>query len=194
MRVRSFKIKILCFSMIVLLTIVTIFHMLGDEQIVKWTSIITIVSVILSPAVYFWKRYQDMKDEQDRVSRNLYEELNDALDGLDDEKYQINMVKITYKNKDYYFMNRDLNHDIYDSLVSSGKINFLPYKVQQTIQDIFKRIKQHNDYSTYIMRQYEKTNTIGAETIKYLKQIDSMGREIPKEICKIKEKFERDLL
>lgn len=37
-----------------------------------------------------------------------------------------------------------LNHDFYDSLVFSGRINFLPTPIQQQTQDIFQKIKDHN--------------------------------------------------
>ncbi len=43
-------------------------------------------------------------------------------------------------------MNRDLNHDFYDSLIFSGQINFLEPSLQQQVQDTFKRIKKHNEY------------------------------------------------
>ena len=43
-------------------------------------------------------------------------------------------------------MNRILNHDFYDSLVFSGKINFLKPDLQQQIQNIFNQIKTHNEY------------------------------------------------
>ena len=46
--------------------------------------------------------------------------------------------------KKYLFINRMLNHDFYDSLVFSGKINFLPTELQQKTQDIFQMIKDHN--------------------------------------------------
>lgn len=46
----------------------------------------------------------------------------------------------------YYFVNRMLNHDFYDSLVFSGKINFLPTRIQQQTQDVFQLIKDHNSF------------------------------------------------
>ncbi len=39
-----------------------------------------------------------------------------------------------------------LNHDIYDSLINSGQINFLDYNMQQKIQNVFTKIKDHNTY------------------------------------------------
>ena len=43
-------------------------------------------------------------------------------------------------------MNRFFNHDFYDSLIFSGKINFLEPDLQQQIQNIFHMIRQHNEY------------------------------------------------
>ena len=39
-----------------------------------------------------------------------------------------------------------MNHDACDSLINSGKINFLRYELQQRVQNIFRMIKQHNQY------------------------------------------------
>lgn len=50
------------------------------------------------------------------------------------------------KKLEHIITNKFLNHDVYDSLVNSGKINFLRYKLQQQVQNIFKMIKQHNYY------------------------------------------------
>ena len=41
--------------------------------------------------------------------------------------------------------------DVYDSLISSGEINFLEHVIQQPIQDIFGRIKDRNRYINKII-------------------------------------------
>lgn len=41
-------------------------------------------------------------------------------------------------------MSRLLNHDVYDSLVNSGKITFIDAEIQQAVQDVFQRVKDHN--------------------------------------------------
>lgn len=97
-------------------------------------SIVTILSLGIAPFVYFWKKNLDEKSERKRASENLYIELNDALDGSDASKHD-DLKIIKTKDKKLAFMNRRLNHDFYDSLVSSGKINFLTSELQQPIQD-----------------------------------------------------------
>lgn len=48
-------------------------------------------------------------------------------------------------------MNRRLNHDFYDSLASSGKLNFLERGLQQAVQDAFRMVKMHNAYTDMVM-------------------------------------------
>ena len=111
----------------------------------KMSSMITILSLGIAPAWYFWKKNQDERHTRVRSSKNLYLELDDALKALDTEKYPDDFKKVMIDDgKCVYFMNRGLNHDFYDSLIFSGNINFLRPEIQQQIQDIFQRIKDHN--------------------------------------------------
>ena len=48
--------------------------------------------------------------------------------------------------EEVYFMNRMFNHDFYDSLAFSGKINFVKPELQQRVQDVFYHIKDHNSW------------------------------------------------
>ena len=43
-----------------------------------------------------------------------------------------------------HFTSRVFNHDIYDSLVNSGKITFVDIELQQYVQDVFQDLKDHN--------------------------------------------------
>ena len=167
-------------------------YMREGEFLGKWASVITVISVAVSPIWYFWTRYQDKKDEQDRASRNLYGELKDALEGLDDAKYPDDAVTITYDEKSIFFMNINMNHDIYDSLVSSGKINFLAYDIQQGIQDIFRRIKRHNYYVTLIMELADKENRINKKDLKYCISMEPIERKLSRDIPDMMKKLEND--
>ncbi|ABK76970.1 hypothetical protein CENSYa_0334 [Cenarchaeum symbiosum A] len=44
------------------------------------------------------------------------------------------------------------NHDFYDSMISSGMINFLEPQLQQSIQNLFRIIKSHNNYLSITTR------------------------------------------
>lgn len=87
-------------------------------------------------------------DERTRVSKNLYGELKDTLNTLEwrrnEDKDPGMEVKIDGQR--YTFTNQFLNRDVYDSLIRSGKINFLKYELQQQVQNIFTMIKRHNEY------------------------------------------------
>lgn len=169
-------------------------YMWVDEFLGKWASAITIISVVTAIPWYFWKKRQDEKDERDKISRNLYGELKDGLDGLDDKRYPSNAITITKGNEIIFFMNRDLNHNIYDSLIFSGKINFLTYELQQEVQDIFKRIKDHNYYLKLTMEMEDKmeANEIHPKAYKYLKWMMDSEYKLLKSIPNMMKKLEND--
>ena len=90
----------------------------------SFASLVTIVAIGISAGKYFFDRHKDRK----QASKNLYLELKDTLESLDGQKHldDAYMVKIKDSNqndKEAYFINRDFNHDVYDSLIFSGAIN-----------------------------------------------------------------------
>ena len=144
---------------IITVTGVAIWDHAHEDEILGKSAAINVISLVLVIPFYFWKKWHDEKNETSHISRNLHGELLDALDGLNVEKYkediktipnQINVGTANEKKITFSFMGRNLNHDVYDSLICSGKINFLTYELQQVVQDIFKRIKDHNHYLKYI--------------------------------------------
>ena len=136
---------VLVISALAIMSLFILDYMLEEEFLGKLTSVVTVTSLVLAPAIYFWKKQQDEKNERSQASKNLYTELNDTLDALDEHVYGKNFIMVQITDiKKVYFMNRALNHDFYDSLVFSGKINFLPPEIQQLTQDTFQKIKDHN--------------------------------------------------
>lgn len=107
-------------------------------------AIVTIASLTISPVLYFAKRWHSDKTEGKRAATAIYMELADARDGLDPGRYRDLRVAELSDQTRAYFMSRLLNHDIYDSLVNSGKITFIAAGLQQDIQDVFQRVKDHN--------------------------------------------------
>ena len=179
-------------------------YMQEGEIIGKWASVANILSLVVAIPFYFWKKWKSDNDKKNRASKNLYGELNDALDGLDRKKHHSSVIVVAYtideekseksssKNEVIVFINRFLNHDIYDSLIYSGEINFLTYKVQQESQDIFKRIKDHNYYLRYIHKIMNNDNDIKKliDSCKWLQQNDSkILKTIPNLMKKLKEDF-----
>ena len=109
------------------------------DTIVVLTAITTVGSIIVSPLVYFRKKSDGEKTERERASSNIYYELQDALKKMDREKLPSDVRYFeTDDGKIVSFMNIFFNHDFYDSLISSGRINFLEHDLQQPIQDIFQ--------------------------------------------------------
>ena len=141
------------------------------NTIVVLTAITTMGSIIVSPLVYFRKKSDSEKTERERASSNIYYELEDALKKMDHAKLPKDVRYFeTDDGKIVSFMNIFFNHDFYDSLISSGRINFLEHDLQQPIQDIFKIIKKRNEY-------LELTQKIRLDRPKYFDK-----QELPKEV------------
>lgn len=114
-------------------------------SLVEWdftVNVATLVPLVIAPIAYFVKRFLEKRSHNRLVSRNLYGELQDGLNTLTKHK----LTSRYYSNQKYEFLAKYLNHDIYDSLITSGQINFLDYELQQKVQDVFTKIKDHNRY------------------------------------------------
>lgn len=90
-----------------------------------------------------------------------------------------------------------LNHDFYDSLVFSGKINFLPTIIQQKTQDVFQLIKDHNSFIRsirYIEDRASLDEDIEPKTRVYYKALDKVETELLAEsgIPSLKTKLEKE--
>ena len=167
----------------------------GGEFLDKWVSIVTIISLVMAPVIYFWKKWQSSMDERARASKNLHTELDDALDGLSEKKHgDLKRVELPSR-KEAHFMNRMFNHDFYDSLVFSGKINFLPPNIQQPIQDTFQKIKDHNKYIRKI-RDIEddagEDEDVSKKTARYYEMLDKIEEELLSDIPVVKEKLKEE--
>lgn len=120
-------------------------------------TVVTILSLTISPGLYFAKQRYSDKAEGERAATAVYMELGDAHDGLDPDRHRdLRVVTLPDQGK-VYFMSRLLNHDIYDGLVNSGKITFIAAELQQDIQNVFQRIKDHNT----LLRKVRKIQEAG---------------------------------
>ena len=165
----------------------------------KFAPLMTSISVALAPFVYFLKTKHNENNERTRASQNLYTELDNTLKALDEKAYPDNFKVVEFEGgKKYYFINRMLNHDFYDSLVFSGKINFLPTNIQQQTQDVFQLIKDHNSFIKrirYIEDNVSSDIDIPAKTRRYYEalhktEVDLLAeRSIPLLKTKLKKEF-----
>lgn len=165
-----------------------------ENALAESAPLIAVYSLVMAPIGYFLKKRLDEKDERTRASQNLYTELNDTLNALDDDvPERLRMVK--FKNARYLFVNRMLNHDFYDSLIFSGKINFLSVGVQQQTQDIFQKIKDHNIFLMKIKNMEEnlcQTDDIGQQIQRYYAALERTEGELVREIPKLKNKLKEE--
>ena len=176
----------------------------GISNVSSGATIIGVVVAISALGLSYWKFLQDKDAEKKRASKNLHTELADALRGLDEERFPDSQLCIKIKEdgeendesvRTLYFMNRILNHDFYDSLVFSGKINSLEPEFQQPIQDIFRRIKTHNEYLTRIDHMIERQGDGIApkSAYRYFKWMDKNEPELKETIRSIMKKLEKEL-
>ena len=133
---------------------------------------VTVISLTLAPVIYFVKRMHSDKAEKQRASTALHMELEDTLDGLDPTKHQ-NLRTVAIQGHAVYFMSRMLNHDIYDSLVNSGKITFIDVELQQRVQDVYQRLKDHNMALKKVREMEENSADFDRAHHLYLKLEDS---------------------
>ena len=172
----------------------------GNDALNNWASLATIIALIVAPVKYFNdvrirenEKYRKEEEERSRISRNLYGELHDALDGLDEQKHEQDFKVLKMPNKeDVYFMNRFLNHDIYDSLINSGKINFLTHELQQEVQDIFSMIKKHNYYLTLTSEIQDREKKITESAYFYFELIGKYEKELLEKIPDMMTKLKKD--
>ena len=159
------------------------------DHVGKLASTVTVVSLISAPIWYFIKKSMDAADERRRASDNLISELEDTLRGLDPETND-NMREIKLDSRLVYFMSRMFNHDFYDSLVSSGGINFVDRSIQQPIQDVYHNIRDHNEYLQKIRRIQEGTESVSKRAGQYYLMLEAIEAKlldaIPRTIKKLK--------
>ena len=185
--------------LVILIAFLYMGDLISDEDLFdRLAPFITSVTVVLAPFVYFLKTKHSEYSERTRASRNLYTELNNTLDALDEKSYPDSFRVVEFEGgQKYYFMNRMLNHDFYDSLVFSGKINFLPTEIQQKTQDTFQLIKDHNSFIRSIRDIEDRAGpdeNISLKTERYYKELDRVEAELLDEngIPLLKTKLEKE--
>ncbi len=197
----SLRIKIILVPIIVSILVITPIAVLDvdNSTVYRIAAIITILSVIISPSMYFLQRRDSEKmisdkeeREKKRASSNICRELQNTLDGLDRSKHHDRAMHFETKSgENVFFMNRVLNHHFYDSLIFSGKINFLEPDLQQPIQDIFKVIKKHNEYLELTEKiRREKQELFPEETYDYYIWMDEHEKGLLEHIPIVIEKLE----
>ena len=181
-------------------------YMWENNSLGNWASVGTILSLVLIPIAYFYKLNEKEKEQKQQIikeqklaSRNIYGELLDAYEAIYGKKYPKDLLEIEFENKIVVFTNRFLNHDLYDGLIHSGKISFLIYELQQPIQDIYKKIKNHNYYirHTYELQDKDQTDKISKNIFRYYELLgddeERLLEEIDMIMKKLKNEFEFDI-
>lgn len=172
-----------------------------DHEIVFLASAVaTIIGTVVAVSVAgvaYWKFLSERNADRKNASKNLHTELRDTLVALNDRSPEnwthVEIREDAAQSRRLYFINRMLNHDFYDSMIFSGKINFLEPKTQQPIQDIFRQIKIHNKYLTRIGHLMEKKGdgTIPDDAYKYCEWMHENEPNLERSIQNMLEELKR---
>ena len=144
----------------------------------EWASLVTLFSLGIAPLWYLLRKEMDRRSEIVTVSTGLYLELADTRDGLEGDHHgDLTGVELADGTK-FRFMNRMFNHDIYDSLIHSGRIHAIRAEFQQQIQDVFQLIKDHNAALRAIrnIEAITKDSAVNAWYYEHLDKTDSILR------------------
>lgn len=157
-------------------------------------SAVTIVLFVASPSAYAVRVLWNRNEEKKRALGIAYRELGNAWDGLDREKYASSVVRfVTRGGEDAYFMRRKLNHDLYDSLVFTGKLALISRWLQQLVQDAYSLIKMHNDGVIQLQRlSYETKQELPEEALPICESLRDIEEELRVLIPKILGRLEAD--
>lgn len=164
-------------------------YMWEGEFLGKWSSVVTILSLVGVPVAYFVRQYEKEQEmakmevvEKARASKNLRGELLDTLEAIKGKEFPDDLIDLKVGDTTITFMNRFLNHDIYDSLVFSGGIKFLDYKIQQKIQDIFNIIKHHNRYLRFTIENRGPDGRVSEIVLRYYELLDKYEKQMLEKI------------
>ena len=173
-------------------------NLIENNMLGSMAAVATIITVLVSA----YKHFKDKYNEKMRASQNLYFELGDTLRSLDYDKSPEDFGHVDVvgrpEMKTLYFMSKSLNHDFYDSLIFSGRINFLDPDLQQPIQNIFKRIKMHNEFLaiTKRMRDQHADDSVPKQAYQYYEWMNEhevyLNRDIPDMMKKLQQHFKFD--
>ena len=156
------------------------------------------VATIVAVSVSAYKYFREKNREKSRAARNLYFELNNALEALDSKRFPGSYCEIDVtpqsatKKTTIRVMARTFNHDFYDSLISSGMINFLEPELQQPIQDIFKWLKTHNRFLVTALEMSEQDGEkVPQRSHRYYERASADEERLNAEIPKMMERLRK---
>lgn len=157
--------------------------------------IYAILGFVGALTVYFVKKGYDEGGERKRISENLHAELEDTIDALDFKRHEGDVTGLKGDGGMFPFMNRMFNHDVYGSMIHSGKIGILKSDMQQSLQDVFQTIKDHNRRIENIGSVEDGSREgedITAKVRKYYKMLHDYEKELPEEIRKLQKKLKSE--
>jgi len=144
-----------------------------------------LIGLMILGGIVFAYDYRTRKDENvnDKdICQKIHEELKDGIDSLDGtltretQEHEIEGKKIHYK---HIYMNRK----VFEGYFNSGNFNHINHKLQQSLQDIYHKIKIHDELVQKVVdKQYVNDDIIELNKIEkeMLKEIPSMMESLKK--------------
>ena len=166
-----------------------------NAELTNWTSIITAGAVVAAPLGYVIKRWWTSNTLRKEISHSLHEELKDCMEAID-ENTRREVKEIIIEGEKKYYTLTFMNHDMYDSLIFSGKIQAVNIHLQQKIQDIFRKIKLHHQYLEYVtkLRDDAKLNDVDIDetTLPYYGMLADYELEVLESIPTVMKELEKN--
>lgn len=162
---------------------------------------IAITVAVTAPVAYFYKdirgeRAEERRkeEEEDRITEGVIIGPEDAVDAMDRTRYGNDAFSFVVDGREVFFMNRDLNHDLHDSMVFSGKLYLVGRGSHQKVQDAYALIKNHNAclaLSKELAMSKDEQSLKRADAL--YKELDAMEKRISKEIPELVRELRRSL-
>lgn len=100
--------------------------------------------LITGGIVYFFESRKPSKIQKE-ICEKIFNELDDGLQSLNG-KLDRKTFECEIDGKKIYYKHIYMNYQVYDGYINSGDFNKIDHIIQQPIQDIFGKIKIHNEY------------------------------------------------
>lgn len=162
-----------------------------DVEIIYIAAMVAVLAFAVSQSMRVLLYEADRDQRRESMCQSLRLELDDTMESLGSAKYKSDGVLLTLDNgKKVYFINRYLNHGIYDSVLYSGDISLVRMESQQDLQNTYQLIKYHNKLLDQMTEISIRERTMyPKEADRIYVALDAVERRLLKEIPGIKNRI-----
>jgi hypothetical protein len=117
------------------------------------------ISIVVAVIIFLFQQRSDRQkiqnEKRDTTSNScnaLLEEIRDHRDAFTKPEYQADYITVDQQVR---YTTRKLVTDAYDSLLFSGILNHFKTETQNSLSNLYLRIKLHNELLTYLNRYHD---------------------------------------